>query len=102
VGAPDSAALAAAEERVVDSLVGLGLLCGLDGDDVDGLGGLDDLDGLHGLAVLRFYFFSLPVTVAVSLSNFFMRAMSVGKRVTPRCTTGIRVCTIKKQGFPVF
>ena len=68
MGAPDGAALAAADERVVDSLVGLGLLGGLNGE------GVDDLDGLHGFAcvvVLRFYFFSLPISVAVFSFNFF-------------------------------
>jgi len=52
VGAPDGVALAAGDERVVDSLVGLGLLRGRDGNGVDnGGGGLDGLDGLHCLRV---------------------------------------------------
>ncbi len=55
VGAPDGVALAAGDERVVDSLVSLGLLRRHDGNGVvdvglDGFGGgLDVLDGLHCL-----------------------------------------------------
>jgi hypothetical protein len=71
-GAPDGGALAAGEERVVDSLVGLGLLRGLDGTTlqvfhcewdvfgshkgllIDGLGDcLVGLKGLKGLDELR-------------------------------------------------
>ena len=46
MGAPDDSARVAREERVVDSLVGLGLLRCRNGEGVDGL---VDLDGLHGL-----------------------------------------------------
>lgn len=55
MGAPDGVALAAGDERVVDSLVGLGLFRRHDGNgvvdvDLDGFGGgLDVLDGLHCL-----------------------------------------------------
>ena len=45
VGAPDGAAGTAGDERVVDSLVGLGLFRGLDGAAALNLGGLGDLDG---------------------------------------------------------
>ena len=54
VGAPDGIALAAEDERVVNSLVSLGLFRGHHGNgvadvDLDGFGGgLDVLDGLHG------------------------------------------------------
>jgi len=56
VGAPDGVALAAGDEGVVDSLVGLGLLHGRDGNGVvdvglDRFGGLDGLVGLHCLRV---------------------------------------------------
>jgi hypothetical protein len=53
VGTPDGVALAAGDEGVVDSLVGLGLLRRHDGNgvadiDLSGFGGLSGLDGLHG------------------------------------------------------
>jgi hypothetical protein len=41
VGSPDGAALTAGNERVIDSLVGLGLLCRCNGEGMD-------LGGLHG------------------------------------------------------
>ncbi len=57
VGAPDGVAFAAGDERVVNSLVGLGLLRGLNGELVEvglgGFGGLDVLDVLDGLHCLR-------------------------------------------------
>ena len=54
MGAPDGSTRVACEERVVDSLVGLGLLCRRNGEGVNGLHGL--LDGLlDGTSILLLF-----------------------------------------------